>query len=452
MFCIARLILLGRRNMLAKLRGHANVLSRAVMGSRNAVASNVVTRMFAEALACAMFHFIGSVSPTASANGLALMVLVYYTAKVSGAHLNPAVTMTFCLLGHTTPIEVIFYWIGQVMGCITGALWLAALVPNLHIGAPIPDGQDGQVSGCFVPMDRLSNAHVFAWEAVGTFCFIVPIYSVVWYTQTKSGYGNTGPLIVGLSLMATAMAVGPWTGAALNPARAVGSQIVFHCPSKSKLVYYVLGELVGALVAPCAIIPWYGISSDPWFIDWLPLKLREYMTQWTPDGHEASSPRHAANVRGDNLVSSIVSTVVNNDQMCNTEQQMPTENTYACMLPFVAMRAANAGNAGNARNAGNAASGNAAYGNPAPGAGEPRRSLDCISDTCIEPTWRAAHLPNQLVSRVRTHRMNAGGMSSSRVSHDLTRISHVEDHVVTPRVFSEDSLFVTIHDTPTVAE
>jgi glycerol uptake facilitator-like aquaporin len=225
---------------------------------------SLLTKAAAEFTGCMIFHFLGSVSPTASTNAVALMVLVYYTAKLSGAHLNPALTMTFALLGYTNPVEVLVYWIAQVSGCIFGAMWISALVPGLAIGGPVGieiEGTDTEVAGCFEAENGLSLAQTFGWEAVGTFCFILPIFSVVWYTQSKSGYGNTGPIIVGLSLYASASAVGQFTGGALNPARAVASAIVYKCPGGSSIWSYVAGEFVGAMVVPLAVIPWYGVSA-----------------------------------------------------------------------------------------------------------------------------------------------------------------------------------------------
>lgn len=227
----------------------------------------LMSRALAETMGCMIFHFIGSVSPTPEANGIALMSIVYFLAKVSGAHMNPAVTLTFLLLGHTPPWELGLYWAAQISGCILGALWISALVPRMRIRQM----HEQYGNGCFLPDPDLTHFQIFGWEAVGTFCFIVPIFSVVWYTQKKSGYGNTGPLIVGLSLLSTAMAVGQFTGAALNPARAIASPIVFSCPtSAAALPYYVLGELVGATAAALAILPWYGISSRPWYMFALP--------------------------------------------------------------------------------------------------------------------------------------------------------------------------------------
>lgn len=229
---------------------------------------STVARALAECFGCMLFHFVGSAAPTPVANGVILMVIVYHLAKVSGAHLNPSVTLTFVLLGHTHPIEMLIYWFSQVTGCIIGALWIAALVPGLkmhHTNAAELSSQF--YDGCFCPRADLSPIQIFGWEAVGTLCFLAPIFSVVWYTQNKSGYGNTGPLIVGLSLMGTAMAVGPWTGAALNPARVLGSPVVFSCGEHAvnSIVYYITGELTGAAVVTLAIMPWYGIAEKPWY-------------------------------------------------------------------------------------------------------------------------------------------------------------------------------------------
>lgn len=216
---------------------------------------NLISKFFAEISACMMFHFIGSVSPTPWANGIALMVMVYYTAKISGAHLNPALSLTFTLLGHTNPLEMLVYWIAQVGGCCLGALFIKLLTPYPIIN-----------NGCFIANPSLNNALIFGWETFCTFTFILPIFSVVWYTSHKQGYGNTGPLIVGLSLIANALAAGPFTGAAFNPARVLGSHIVFNCEGGTVL-YYILGEFLGAAIVPLAIFPFYGINENAWYLD-----------------------------------------------------------------------------------------------------------------------------------------------------------------------------------------
>ena len=80
----------------------------------------------------------------------------------------------------------------------------AELAPSLQTNGGIL-GEGMLADGCFYPGKDMTVALVFGWEAFCTFCFILPIFSVVWYTLHKKGYGNTGPLMVGLSLIANAI-------------------------------------------------------------------------------------------------------------------------------------------------------------------------------------------------------------------------------------------------------
>lgn len=242
----------------------------------------ILYKLWAEFIGCMMFHFIGSVSPTPWANGITLMVLVYFVAKISGAHLNPAVSTTFMVLGHINPVEMLAYWAAQICGCAVGALWISALVPQLYVGKEIEDPKALSYSGCFVPQPDLTHGQVYGWEALCTFCFIAPIFAVVWYTQRKSGYGNTGPLMVGLSLLANAFVAGQFTGGALNPARALGSEIVFKCPSTDFIWYYVLGELTAGAFAPVVIIPWYGIARNAWYVKYFPNFVKAMIKERQP--------------------------------------------------------------------------------------------------------------------------------------------------------------------------
>lgn len=238
----------------------------------------LASKFAVEFLATAMFHFLGSVSGTALGNGLALMVLVYYTAKTSNAHLNPAISLTFTLLGYTNPLELLVYWIAQICGAAVGALWISVLVPGLGVRGKVDRSLPGPAyDGCFVPRDDLDYRTVFGWEALCTFMFFLPIFTVVWYTLHKKGYGNTGPIVIGLSLMVNALAAGPFTGAALNPARVLGSTIVFECPARAYTFYYIMGELFAAAIVPFVVMPWYGIAPNAWYMEWIPARIKNHM-------------------------------------------------------------------------------------------------------------------------------------------------------------------------------
>ena len=83
------------------------------------------------------------------------------------------------------------------------------------------------------------------------------------------------PILVGLSLISSALAAANYTGGALNPARVLGSIAVLGCDEKarSSAVFYVTGEIVGAIIAPVAIIPWFGICQNSWYREYIPKVL-----------------------------------------------------------------------------------------------------------------------------------------------------------------------------------
>lgn len=211
-----------------------------------------------EMLGVLIFHFIGSASATPWTNALCLTAMVFYCAKVSAAHLNPAVSLCFMILGYNNPFEMVLYWMAQITGALISSMLLVGVIPVLDIR-----GGNQLYSGCFTANELLSNSQIFAWELICTTILLLSIFSVVWHTHNKDGYGNTGPMIIGITLAACAFASSTWTGGAMNPARVIGSSVVFNC--NSKMGYYILGELFAGAFASILILPWYGLNVDPWY-------------------------------------------------------------------------------------------------------------------------------------------------------------------------------------------
>jgi glycerol uptake facilitator-like aquaporin len=169
-------------------------------------------------------------------NGLALAVLIYTAANISGGHLNPAVTMSTLLCGFYPVLHACLYIILQILGGIFGSLLAAGLLPN---GVQIGMGSKGP--GCFEPTvdlgGSLTTAQLFGWEVVMTFVLISVVYAC---GIAKPGHGSFTPLVVGLTLTACAGTGGKWTGAALNPARVIGPAAVFHCSGNVRALSFVL--------------------------------------------------------------------------------------------------------------------------------------------------------------------------------------------------------------------
>jgi glycerol uptake facilitator-like aquaporin len=232
---------------------------------------DIFTKCGSEFLACILFHLLGSLSPTPWCNAIVLMNLVFFTAKLSGGHLNPVITFVFFSLGYTNPVELLLYWISQIGGCMIGALFLKIIVPSsLHL------------TGCFYPNSSLTNSQVLACECFATFAFVICVFSVVWYTQNKQGYGIVGPIMVGLSLLGPALSFGHITGSALNPARALASFAAYGCNygDNNTVGYYVAGEFIGSVFAIMFILPWYGICRNAWYNLFMSEKYFEWMKQY----------------------------------------------------------------------------------------------------------------------------------------------------------------------------
>lgn len=224
----------------------------------NSLASlKFVAAFLAELLGVMLFTLYGSVSGrgdyAAWGNGIALAVLVYATANVSGGHLNPAVTIATMVSGHIGPVAGVAYLIAQISGACLGILLEIGLLPGYHVGM----GNGGL--GCFTPSHGLTRGMAFGWEAVMTFVLVAVVYAVA---IGKPSFSETGPLAVGFSLWASAIVAGDLTGASLNPARTLGPTFVFHCDWRTAWAY-VLGELLGGIIAGLISWPLYG-TAGPW--------------------------------------------------------------------------------------------------------------------------------------------------------------------------------------------
>jgi len=96
-------------------------------------------------------------------NGWTLSVIIYITANVSGAHINPAVTLATMLTGHISIGKGVMYIMFQIIGSILGSLIMVGLItPTVDIGnAALP-------SGCF-GKSGINGGQLFGWELIMTF-------------------------------------------------------------------------------------------------------------------------------------------------------------------------------------------------------------------------------------------------------------------------------------------
>ncbi len=196
--------------------------------------TGTVRKAVAEAIATFLFvlSIIGAVnsgSPlTPLAIGFALAVLIFATGHISGAHLNPAVSVGVFLRGGLSVADLVAYIVAQLVGGAVAALVSFALWPAAAAPAAIETGP------------------AFLVEALFTLALVYVVLNVA---TTKSNAGNSFyGLAIGGTVFVGAVAVGGISGGGFNPAVALGLAISGHF-DWAALWLYIVAPIVGAVVA-----------------------------------------------------------------------------------------------------------------------------------------------------------------------------------------------------------
>lgn len=172
----------------------------------------------------------------ALATGLTLAAVMYCSMHISGAHVNPAVTISLWATGHVKLLQAIGYVISQLVGAVIAALFLKAIFGGV-ISPQYFLGDATLAAGVTPGMGILV-------EAILTFFLVWTFFATVIDKKAVSGFGA---LMVGFVLAVGIMFAGGITMGALNPARSFGPALVTSHWA-GHYVYWV-GPIVGALVA-----------------------------------------------------------------------------------------------------------------------------------------------------------------------------------------------------------
>ncbi|XP_011038657.1 PREDICTED: probable aquaporin NIP-type [Populus euphratica] len=165
--------------------------------------------------------------------GLIVMVMVYSVGHISGAHFNPAVTVTFAIFRHFPYKQVPLYIMAQLLGSLiaSGTLSLLFSVTSEAYFGTMPVGSD---------------IRSFVTEIIISFLLMFVISGVA--TDNRA-IGELAGIAVGMTIMLNVFVAGPVSGASMNPARSLGPAIVMR-QFKGIWVYIVgppIGTILGAL-------------------------------------------------------------------------------------------------------------------------------------------------------------------------------------------------------------
>lgn len=136
---------------------------------------------------------------------IALIIGVYSFGKISLAHFNPAVTIGYYITGHITKIQIIYYFVAEIIGALLGSLFVMSFIgTGAHLGANVPNYD-------------FSLYLIFLIEVLASALLMAVIFTVV-YTKGLKGFGGIAiGGIVALDIFFLAFI----SGASMNPARAL---------------------------------------------------------------------------------------------------------------------------------------------------------------------------------------------------------------------------------------
>ena len=167
----------------------------------------------------------------ALAHGLILVAIVSIYGHISGAHVNPAITLALLVGRQVNITRAVVYWIAQFAGGIIAALVLRFIFPGA--------ANLGQT----VAAPGISGVQAMIIEAILTFFLASTVYQAAVYGKA----GNVAAIAIGFTLAASILFGGPLTGGSLNPARTLGPGLVSG--NLSDIAFYMIGIFGGGAIA-----------------------------------------------------------------------------------------------------------------------------------------------------------------------------------------------------------
>jgi len=183
--------------------------------------------------------------------GMAVFIAVFTVGPISGAHINPAVTLGLAISGLFEWEKVVPFLVAQILGGMAGGS-LVYLFYRDHFN--ITENPDSKMA-CFCTIPNIRNLkNNFLSEVIGTFILVfavlfvnLPHIEIDGIENTKVGLGSLEALPVGLVVFAIGLSLGGTTGYAINPARDLGPRLMH------------------------ALLPIKGKRDSDWAYSWVPV-------------------------------------------------------------------------------------------------------------------------------------------------------------------------------------
>ena len=193
----------------------------------------------------------GELVATALAFGLVIVAMAYSIGRISGCHINPAVSLAMLIAKKMSVKEFLVYVCAQLVGGLLGAILLfgIAKMSNLALVGDACNGMVGYTGGDWQVGQIIGTILV---EVVLTFIFVYVIFNV---TDSKNeGVGKKAGLIIGLTLTLVHLVGIPLTGTSVNPARSIATAVaaaIFNgtTDALAQVFLFIVAPLLGGVLA-----------------------------------------------------------------------------------------------------------------------------------------------------------------------------------------------------------
>jgi MIP family channel proteins len=173
----------------------------------------------------------------ALASGLAMAIMVSALGHISGGHFNPAISIGFWVTKRIGTMEVFLYWAAQIIGGIVAAFVLKAIIPEetwraVALGTPELVRDFSRLSAMFL-------------EGVTSFFLVLVFFAT--FVDERGAFRAIAGFGIGLTVTLGILVIAPFTGAAMNPARAFGPALASN--HWTNWGVYWIGPLAGGFLA-----------------------------------------------------------------------------------------------------------------------------------------------------------------------------------------------------------
>lgn len=183
----------------------------------------------------------------ALAHGMILIAIIATYGAISGAHVNPAITLALWIGGRIDSQKAVLYWVAQILGAFAAAAVLLIILD-----------EPGQL-GATEPSGSANGLDIVLVEGLLTFFLAGVVYQAAVYQRG----GPATPVLIGFTLAAAILLGGPITGASLNPARTLAPGFLADNPQPlGEMLIYLAAQFGGAALAALLHMDTFKLVTD----------------------------------------------------------------------------------------------------------------------------------------------------------------------------------------------